>query len=528
MGHAAVRRATFRLVPSGSIERLPSGRWRAVVRAGRDPITKRYIKLTETCATEGAAIAARERMLAQVDAGSHPDRAATVASLMVRWMDVVDHELSTAETTAGYVRRTINPALGDWTLRKLQHRVDILDRLYKHLGRCNVLCDGRPFIAHTTSKEHDCAKAECQPHRCKGMAPSTIRRIHAILSSALNYAISWGWIEKNPATYAHPPKLSRRRARPAAPDKVAQLLNTAAERDVELGIFLWLAVTTGARRGEVTALRWPAVDFESRLRVFAENYVVRAGQRVLKGTKTDTDRVLSIDPESVQILRDFRAAREAVLAPVRLELAEDAFVFSPAPLCDRPWHPDHFTHAYREVADSLGIPEPLKNLRHFNATQLLAAGVDLRTTAGRLGHSDGGATTLKVYANWTRPADQRAADQLAGGLLELRRKAAAEAAPATGSELLRMPKPIGDVLTPASGPRTYQNVAGGLREAISAGRLEAGDLVPTVTELAAWYRVARSTAQRAVTDVGADGWAVRRGPRWVVSEPVERPSAVGE
>jgi hypothetical protein len=37
----------------------------------------------------------------------------------------------------------------------------------------------------------------------------------------------------------------------------------------------------------------------------------------------------------------------------------------------------------------------LKNLRHFSATQLLAAGVDLRTTAGRLGHGDGGATTLK-------------------------------------------------------------------------------------------------------------------------------------
>ncbi|MDQ1287757.1 MAG: integrase, partial [Actinomycetota bacterium] len=225
MGHGVIERVTFRLMSGGSIERLPSGRWRAVVRAGRDPITKRYIKLTETCATEGAAIAARERMLAQVEAGSHPDRAATVAVLMERWMDVVDHELSTAETTAGYVRRTINPALGEWTLRKLQHRVDILDRLYKHLGRCNVLCDGRPFVEHVRSDAHDCEKVGCRQHRCKPMAPSTIRRIHAILSSALNYAISWGWIEKNPATYAHPPKLSRRRARPQSPDKVVQLLN---------------------------------------------------------------------------------------------------------------------------------------------------------------------------------------------------------------------------------------------------------------------------------------------------------------
>ena len=305
-----------------------------------------------------------------------------------------------------------------------------------------------------------------------------------------------------------------------------QLLNAASECDVELGVFLWLAVTTGARRGEVTALRWPSVDFEQRLLVFSENYVVRAGQRRLKGTKTDTDRTLSLDPESVQILRDFHAARAAVLAPARLELPGDAFVFSPVPLCDRPWHPDHFTHAYREVADSLGIVEPLKNLRHFNATQLLAAGVDLRTTAGRLGHSDGGATTLRVYASWTRPADQHAAELLVGDLLE-RRKAAGTTG-ATGPQLLRAAKPLGDVLTPVSAGSTYLDIAAGLREAVTAGRLEPGDLVPTVTDLAAWFHVARSTAQRAVTALGEEGLTARRGPRWVVAEPVERRPAAGE
>jgi integrase len=93
------------------------------------------------------------------------------------------------------------------------------------------------------------------------------------------------------------------------------------------------------------------------------------------------------------MLTDFRRQREEHLAPAALVLAKDAFVFTPDPAGLRPWHPDHFTHAYRALADHLGIAEPLKNLRHFNATQLLAAGVDLRTTAGRLGHTDGGTTT---------------------------------------------------------------------------------------------------------------------------------------
>jgi integrase len=302
-----------------------------------------------------------------------------------------------------------------------------------------------------------------------------------------------------------PPKQSRRKARPPAEDDVARLLNAAFAFSAELGVFLWLAVTTGARRGELTALRWSSVDVERCELVIEKNYVVRAGQRRLKSTKTDEDRRLSLDSATLQILGDFHAARQAVLAPVRLELPDAAFVFSPAPLGERPWHPDHFTHAYRELANELGITQPLKNLRHFNATQLLAAGVDLRTTAGRLGHGDGGATTLKVYASWTRPADQRAAELLADDLLELRRKAVGGVTPTTASGLLRVARPIGELLTPALPRCTYLDVAAGVRAAVTEGRLEPLDLVPTDTGLAKWFGVARSTAQRAVTTLGARG-----------------------
>jgi integrase len=49
----------------------------------------------------------------------------------------------------------------------------------------------------------------------------------------------------------------------------------------------------------------------------------------------------------------------------------------------------------------------------------VAAGVDLRTVAGRLGHGSGGATTLKVYSAWVAEADKRTATTMASdvGLL---------------------------------------------------------------------------------------------------------------
>jgi len=529
--HVGADSAYVSVVARGSIETLRTG-FRARVYAGKDPITGKqtYLRGETRCHRRDAEVDA-ERLLAYVEADRLPDTHATLAVLLDRWMEVVDHELTTAETTAGYVRRTLKPALGDMTLRKLQHRVDIIDRLYTHLRRCNVLCDGRPFVQHKVSGEHDCARTQCVPHRCRPMSPGAVRRVHAILSAALNYAVSWGWIERNPAEHAHPPKLPKRRAQPPEPGQVAQLLNAAGETDPELAVFLWLAVTTGARRGELVAMRWSNVDTDRGLLLIGNNYVVRQGERRLKGTKTDAERRLSLDSVTVQLLLSFHAAREAGLSTARLALGDDAFVFSPDPVGARPWHPDHFTHAYRNLSNELGIREPLKNLRHFNATQLLAAGVDLRTTAGRLGHSDGGATTLRVYASWTKPADQRAAELLAGDLDALRRQAAAAAAsqpPAnvrTRRALARVDRPVDEVLPIVGTESTYKEVVAGVRAAISAGRLEPGDLVPTVSGIAGRFGIARSTAQRAVSLLGAEGAIVRRGHRWVVAEPSDSPPA---
>ncbi|WP_412739786.1 tyrosine-type recombinase/integrase [Krasilnikovia sp. MM14-A1259] len=66
------------------------------------------------------------------------------------------------------------------------------------------------------------------------------------------------------------------------------------------------------------------------------------------------------------------------------------------------------TQRYDRLAKRLGIDSHLHALRHYSATELIAAGTDVRTVAGRLGHGGGGATT------WLSEADQRAASALSG------------------------------------------------------------------------------------------------------------------
>ena len=104
-----------------------------------------------------------------------------------------------------------------------------------------------------------------------------------------------------------------------------------------------------------------------------------------------------------------------------MTVPDDAFAFSPDPAGAVPWNPHTMTHRYRRHAFRVGITSSLKELRHYSATQLLANGVDLNTVAGRLGHAEG-STTLRFYAQFTRPADQQAAAIIPASLDGLRRK----------------------------------------------------------------------------------------------------------
>jgi hypothetical protein len=78
-----------------------------------------------------------------------------------------------------------------------------------------------------------------------------------------------------------------------------------------------------------------------------------------------------------------------------------------------PWNPDWASHAVGDLADAVGVDLNIKKLRHYTASQLLAARFDLQNTAARLGHGSGGATTLKHYADPVSEVDRRAAAYLA-------------------------------------------------------------------------------------------------------------------
>jgi integrase len=115
----------------------------------------------------------------------------------------------------------------------------------------------------------------------------------------------------------------------------------------------------------------------------------------------------------VQWLSEWRTRCEVRAKEFGVTLEASGFIISDWPDGSKLIRMDRVTHTFRSVADSLGMPQfHLHSLRHFVATELLAAGLSAKDTAEMLGHADP-SLTLRVYAHATQSRQIEAARTMA-------------------------------------------------------------------------------------------------------------------
>lgn len=192
------------------------------------------------------------------------------------------------------------------------------------------------------------------------------------------------------------------------------LFGLAAETDPALATFILLAASSGARRGELIALRWNDVDLDRGVLLIERVIVLADGELIEQRTKTHQCRRVTLDPDTVVALTNHRERAEGVAHSVGTAITREPFVFSHEIDGSASWRPDSTSRAFRVLGDQAGVGGVrLHDLHHYVATRLLASGIDVRTVAGRLGHRNP-ATTLNVYAHFVPEADQEAASMLGG------------------------------------------------------------------------------------------------------------------
>ncbi len=215
------------------------------------------------------------------------------------------------------------------------------------------------------------------------------------------------------------------------------------------------------------------------------------------------------------MLREHRERCRARAEELDVELGPDAFVFSGASDGSAVPTPDGMTQRYDRLVGRLGIETTFHKLRHYSATELIAAGVDVADGRGPARSRGGGTTTLRTYTAWVSEADQRAATGI-------------------GSGMPVRPAPVDRVERARTEPRhPYQLVARALAEKIRSGDLVPGEVAPTAHELADEHGVSIATARRAVALAKEWGLVVNESharPRIgsLSVEPDEPPSSPAE
>jgi integrase len=369
------------------------------VYAGIDPITGRQRYKTGRAAKKREAERLEARLRTEVAQGRHRGTAARNMSelldIWLAWRATNGRPISphTLNDYRGLVERKLKPGLGK--LRVAQCDTLVLDRFYMSLRQGgNARTKGGPLSA---SRIHD---------------------VHAILSGALGLAVRYGWIAFNPARLTTPPAAAGETRAVPTPAQVRAALAATAETDPEFHLFLRLCATTGLRPGEVCALRWLDLDLEAGELTVSGNIVHAKGLErgyIRKKPKSRRgERVLALDPHTLELLRARRARQQTRARESGGELGEDAYVFSRDEAGRQPVRRDRMTRRFSALAAELGHGYTLYGLRHFVATQLGAVS-EIATVRERMGH--GSLEITGAYIHSVSEADRAAAAHM-GDLLD--------------------------------------------------------------------------------------------------------------
>jgi len=358
---------------NGHIRKRGKGSWSIVIDLGKDASGKRRQKWATVRGLRADAERELRRLLTTIDQGTfvEPNRL-TVADYLEQWLANYARSNVAAKTFERYadiVRSHLIPAFGSVLLLKLQP-LTIQDYY------TNALASGRK--------------------RGGGLSKQTVLHHHRVLREAMNRAVKWRLLVRNPVDAVEPPKPDHKDIRALTEQETAKLLECA--RSSKAYTMIFLAVTTGMRRGELLGLRWKDVDLaKASLSVRQSLDQTKAGLAFKQPKTAKGRRTIALPSLAVEGLRAHKTDQAKIRLMMGAGFSDQGLVF-----CNpdgSPYPPDSLTATFRSLCRRTGFTGVrLHDLRHTHATQLLRQGVHPKIVSERLGHATV-SITLDIYSH---------------------------------------------------------------------------------------------------------------------------------
>ncbi|MBQ4140627.1 MAG: site-specific integrase [Clostridia bacterium] len=371
----------------GTIRKRNDGRWEARIIIGHkndgSPIYKSAFAKTQKSALKEL----HQLIELYRDVDLTEDCRMTLGEWLDKWLDeymIFAIRESTLDSYRGMVKNQVKPFIGNKQLASLT-TADV-QKFYNRIKK-----EGRV-------RKH--------PVHGKTLADSMVRGVHMMLHEALDMAVKERLLAKNPTNGTTIPKCNYPEKQILGDNQLETFLEAIRGQEYWCDFF-YVEVMTGLRRGEICGLKWQDIDFEeNKLRVKRSVSVKRGGGVNIGETKTETGvRCIEMPPSVAELLKN------------RKQMAITEWVF---PAFLNPEQPIHPQAAYRKLKVILKNAElPLirfHDLRHTFATHATQGGVDPKTLAGILGHTNA-SFTLDTYTHVTSDM-QKSASAIVGNMMK--------------------------------------------------------------------------------------------------------------
>ncbi len=289
------------------------------------------------------------------------------------------------------------------------------------------------FRLHILPKFGDKSISKITPVHCQNaindwaVKYTNIKQLKSYSSQIFEYAIFAELLQRNPMTNTKLPKQEKKESENYfSLEELKEFLEILNKEESLKHILIFqLLITTGVRKGELSALRWVDVNFEEQLLHIEKSYATirtedpnatRKTIRIQKNTKNvSSERILPIDFQTIELLKLWKKEQAEVLLQFGINAnTKKQLIFTYVNAngdVNQPLHADYSNNIMRRLEKKYKFKHvTIHGLRHTHATLLLEGGASIKETQDRLGHKNA-ETTLNTYSHVTEKAKRNAVDK---------------------------------------------------------------------------------------------------------------------
>lgn len=382
---------------AGNILYMGNEKYRLRVSNGFDSNGKRkYFSKTVSCSSKREAEKELAKFITSIEGGcTYSAKKVTLNEFSNQWLETYVKPNLAPTTHQGYeekLNKHILPYLGNKRLDKIKP-LD-LDNLYNFL-----------LTKQTNRKDKD--------GNYKTLSPTSVHKVHEILSSIFSNALRWDLVPYNPCTKVVQPKYRSTKMTCYDEETSKRLINALLQKaPIKYKCLVILAILTGFRRGELVGLHWNDIDFKNhKISVKRSAYYLSDQPTSEKDPKTDlSTRTIAVPSICFDLLKQWRCEQSKMKLALgkSWKSSENIFTTNYGGIMNPATGPKWFSSF---LAKNNFPHIRFHDLRHTFATLLINNNVDVKTVSHKLGHASTN-TTLKFYVHDLESTDKASAELL--------------------------------------------------------------------------------------------------------------------